>query len=271
MTARRPAPPSVLPAVTLECKRSEREDKQWCGERPLGAQPQDQGEAHAPPFPGHPGGVDGQSAGPIASGCEPASRTAVPEKNYALAVELDKLLHGDQGVLPFLDNRGSILSLDTVEEVLRFSPPEVDRESDTRWSRENRDAIVRATRNLYFRLHPGGQFSDEKILEDITEWAFQVLPPADVPETESEVSELSLVHDEIRDSFIEMCDNGEQQIPTTSEGDTHGQETEGGVAQQQSSRFETEGMDERGWIEGFRSARRTMTSIPHSYWESLHG
>ena len=125
----------------------------------------------------------------IASGCEPASRTAVPEKNYALAVELDKLLCGDQGVLPFLDNCGSVLSLDTVEDVLRFSPPEVDRESDKRWFRDNRDTIVQATRNLYFLLHPGGQFSDEKILEDIIEWAFQVLPPADVPETDGEMSE----------------------------------------------------------------------------------
>ena len=98
----------------------------------------------------------------IASDCEPASRTAVPEKNYALAVELDKLLCGDQGVLPFLDNCGSVLSLDTVEDVLRFSPPEVDRESDKRWFRDNRDTIVQATRNLYFLLHPGGQFSDGK-------------------------------------------------------------------------------------------------------------
>ena len=123
----------------------------------------------------------------IASGCEPASRTSVPEKNYALVVEPDKLLCGDQGVLPFLDNCGSILSLDTVEEVQQFSPPEVDRESDTRWSRENRDAIVQATRNLYFRLHPGGQFSDEIILEDIIEWAFQVLPPAAVPKIDGEI------------------------------------------------------------------------------------
>ena len=129
----------------------------------------------------------------IASKCKPESRPATPEKNRALAVELHKLFYGQQGALEFLDHCGLVVSLDDVEEVQQFAPREFYRQADSEWSLTNRGLRLRAARNLYFRLHPNGQLSDDEIQTKITEWTFQVLPQAEDPNVDQNQSELSLV------------------------------------------------------------------------------
>ena len=129
----------------------------------------------------------------VAAGCRPESRPAVHDKNKALAAQLDSLVHGRQGALEFLDNCGLILSMKKLEKVRRFSPREVFRLPDSQWSLANRNMLDQAARNLYFRLHPTGQFSDGEILGNVTEWAFQDLPPSEVPNEDADQSDLSLV------------------------------------------------------------------------------
>ena len=76
---------------------------------------------------------------------------------------------------------------------------------------------------MYFRLHPGSQFSDDEILENVTKWAFQVFPPADVPNINGDdVSELSLVETEARDSFLEKVEDAKKR--RQNRGQQHQQE-----------------------------------------------
>ena len=144
----------------------------------------------------------------IATGCKPHARTAVPVKNSALAVELQDLLGGKQDVLTFLDNCGLIISFGKVKDVKRFIERRVPRIQDSDSSMANGEADVQVAKNLYLRLHPGGQFTDDEILNNVTTWAFQDLPPADVPVRNSdEASDLSLVETEARTSFLEICED----------------------------------------------------------------
>ena len=129
----------------------------------------------------------------VAAGCRPESRPDVHEKNKALAAQLDSLVHGRQGALAFLDNCGLILSMKKREDVRRFSPSEVFRLPDSQRSLANPNLLDQAARNLYFRLHPTGQFTDGEILGNVTEWAFQDLPPSEVPNEDADQSDLSLV------------------------------------------------------------------------------
>ena len=135
----------------------------------------------------------------IASGCQPESRPEVPAKNRALAVLLDNLFKGQQQVLEFLDNCGLVLSMDCVENVQQFAARLELRRSDSDLSRTNGDWLNQAARNLYFRLHPTGRLSDVEIFGNVTEWAFQVLPPAQVPDSDGYPSELSLVETDPRE------------------------------------------------------------------------
>ena len=163
------------------------------------------------------------------TGCQSESRRAVPEKNRALAVQLDNLFSGRQGVLEFLDNCGSVVSMEKLEEVRRFAPREVFRLPDALWSLANRNVLVQAAKNLYFRLHPGGQLTDDEILGKITEWSFQVLPPADDPNGDEDQTDLSLVETGARASFLAMCeeDQNEEEFDEEDEEDEMGERENG--------------------------------------------
>ena len=135
----------------------------------------------------------------IASGCQPEWRPEVLAKNGALAVLLDNLFRGQQQVLEFLDNCGLVLSMADVENVQQFATrPELLR-PDSDLSRTKGDWLNQAARNLYFRLHPTGQLTDDGIFGNVTEWAFQVLHPAQVPDSDGDPSELSLVENDARE------------------------------------------------------------------------
>ena len=163
----------------------------------------------------------------IAAGCQPESRRATPEKNRALAVQLDNLVYGRQGALEFMDNCGLVLSMDNVDDVQWFAPREVYRPPDSEWSLANRDSIVQAARNLYFRLHQAGQFTGDEILTKITEWAFQVLPPAEAPNVDKSASELSLVETGARDSFFALCENVNEETDSSEETRDERADTDG--------------------------------------------
>ena len=159
----------------------------------------------------------------ITNGSKPQARTAVPEKNDLLAVELQDLLSGRQGVLAFLDNCGVILSLDTIEDVQQLTQRLVPEKPHSEHSLANEGAHIQVAKNLFFRLHPGSQFSDDEIMENVTKWAFLVLPPADVPNTNGDdVSELSLVETEARDSFLEKVEDAKKR--RQNQGQQHQQE-----------------------------------------------
>ena len=53
--------------------------------------------------------------------------------------------------------------------------------------------------------------SDDEISQNVTDWAFQEIPPAQVPQIDGEDSELSLVETEARQSFLEMCDERKEE------------------------------------------------------------
>ena len=97
--------------------------------------------------------------------------------------------------------------------------------------------LDQAAWNLYFWLHHTGQLSHDEILKNVTEWAFQVLPPAEKPNVEEE-SELSLVETEARNSFLTICedatntsdDSEERESP--QDGTENGEEESGGEERQ---------------------------------------
>ena len=143
-----------------------------------------------------------RSADRIASGCENESRAVIPEKNRLLAIELFKFLNGKQGVLPFLDNCASVVCLKSLAAASKYVPVSLTTFADVAWSADHRDLVKRSARQLFSSLSPIGQSSDEEILKTVTDWAFQVLPDTQVPDYED--SELSLVENQPRRSFIEL-------------------------------------------------------------------
>ena len=164
----------------------------------------------------------------IATGCQPESRPEISAKNQALAVLLDNLFRGQQEVLQFLDNCGLVLSLDDVESVQQFAARELLQRQDSELSRTNGDLLDQAARNLYFRLHPTGQLTDDEILGNVTNWAFRVLLPAQVPRSNSGRPELSLVDTEPRESFVASLEEAKKKyLPGQApEGDEWDHETE---------------------------------------------
>ena len=58
----------------------------------------------------------------VTAGCKPETKAVEHVKNRLLAVELDKFVNGDRGIMCFLDNCGSIIRLDSVKASQQFVP-----------------------------------------------------------------------------------------------------------------------------------------------------
>ena len=113
---------------------------------------------------------------------------------------------------------------------MRFTAPlDVEVQPDPEHPRTSPDILQQAARNLYFRLHPAGLLSEEAIVQNITAWAFQVMPHAEEPNreaVESERSDLSLVETEPRDSFLALCENENESGNSTDGSDNESTEEE---------------------------------------------
>ena len=127
---------------------------------------------------------------------ERKSETARVEKakNTLLAVELDKLLNGDQGVINYLDNCGSILHIESLADSRNFERHATDPVEDVAWKPANCERVRAAGIALHRRLFPESEMAESDVLRSVRSWAFQVPPDPGVHVPPSE-TELSLVDD----------------------------------------------------------------------------
>ena len=121
----------------------------------------------------------------IAAGCKPETKAVEGVKNRLLAVELQKLVDGRQGIMNFLDNCGSIVQLKSEKEANAFVPRTISPVEDIEWKPVNKDRVTAAAQGLHRRLHPGSEMDDDDILKSVMTWAFQVPPEPDVRVTQA--------------------------------------------------------------------------------------
>ena len=69
----------------------------------------------------------------VSTGCKRETKAVERVKNRLLALELHKLLNGDQGVVNFLDNCGFIVQMKNVAESKAFVPQTISSAEDKKW------------------------------------------------------------------------------------------------------------------------------------------
>ena len=112
----------------------------------------------------------------IVNGCRPETRAVELVKNQRLAVELELLINGKQGVICFLENCGMIIRTKSVGEANKVNRSIVSTVDDIEWMLANRTSLVTAACDLHGRLCPGSDVGNEFVLDNVKRWAFQ-LPP----------------------------------------------------------------------------------------------
>ena len=119
---------------------------------------------------------------------------------------------------------------------------------------------------MYFRLHPTGQLFDDLILQNVTEWAFQVLPPAQVPDSDGDPSELSLAETGATERFVEVLDAVIKKHVTVEEpgGDEGEEETE--ESQTESDDGRREERSERTRENDSKEVRKRMMEVITPFW-----
>ena len=146
----------------------------------------------------------------ILAGCQPERRAVESTKNRVLAVELEKLLIGRQGVLGSLDNCGSVVRMKRDADAKAFVPQVIPPFEDIEWISEKRVLVEEAALCLYHRLHPGGQMADRDVFGSVASWAFQVPPNPEVQVGPSQ-SRFSLVDQGPRKSYVETRERLEKE------------------------------------------------------------
>ena len=136
----------------------------------------------------------------VATGCKWETKTVERVKNGLLAHELHQLLNGEQGVVNFLDNCGSIVKMKSVTESTVFVPQTISSAEDTKWISDNREQVVAAAKDLYRRLRSGRPMVDDDVLENVSSWSFQD-PEDPVVHVAAIETEFSLVNDHLRNFF----------------------------------------------------------------------
>ena len=159
----------------------------------------------------------------IRTACKSETRAVEAVKNQLLAAELYKLLNNDQGILIFLDNCGSIVSLKSVREANRFVPHTIAPFEDIDWRPANRERVFEAARGLYLRTCPETETDMGDVLESVASWAFQVPPDPDVHIGPSE-TQLSLIDQRPMMIYESIRENLEREtsrpVQTVSEGES---------------------------------------------------
>ena len=150
----------------------------------------------------------------IAAGCKPETKAVEATKNLLLAVELQKLVDGRQGIMNFLDNCGSIVQLKSEKEANAFVPRTISPVEDIEWKPVNKDRVTAAAQGLHRRLHPGSEMDDDDILKSVTSWAFQVPPEPDVCVPPSQ-TRLSLIDNGPRKLFLALMERVEKESRRT--------------------------------------------------------
>ena len=114
----------------------------------------------------------------IKAGCQSHSRAIYQRRNELLAVELDDLLNGRQGVFRFLDHCASVMNVKnmrTLDAFIQHRGNEPVDVADTLWTYFNRQAVVSAAVQLHWNICRTEKPVDE-ILGTVRQWAFQVEP-----------------------------------------------------------------------------------------------
>ena len=75
-------------------------------------------------------------------------------------------------------------------------------QADAAWIEANRGRVVASAVALHRRLVPGNQAGEATVLATVMDWAFQ--NPPSIPVHEEEESELSMVDEGPRQSFLEI-------------------------------------------------------------------
>ena len=145
----------------------------------------------------------------IRAGCQPHTKRIFETRNKLLRAELVELLSGHQSVLKFLDHCSSVELLENEASVSAYfdrrirEQPDAD---DVAWIRANRQRVVDAAMALHKRLLPCSKMTVTTVMPTIGVWIFPDIPCIVFPDAEDENSELSLVPETRRDSFIEIMD-----------------------------------------------------------------
>ena len=164
----------------------------------------------------------------IREGCISESTKVQREKNLLLALELEKLFNGREGLIVFLDNCSSIMLLNTLRQTRSFIRTSAPTPSDKMWYAGHRNLIDLSARRLFQELVSTGQpTTDSDILGAISDWSFQMLQTTNVVTKEESV--LSLVENESR-SFLALRETVKEQVlgPCPHEnGDEHENEISG--------------------------------------------
>ena len=146
----------------------------------------------------------------IRAGCQRETRAVEGSKNRLLAAELEMLLNGQQGVLGFLDNCGSVVQLKREADAKVFVRQAIPPVEDIQWKQSHRDLLEASAHGLYHRLHPGGQMDEGDLLRNVTQWAFQVPPDPEVRIGPSQ-ARLSLVNQGPSKSYVALRERLERQ------------------------------------------------------------
>ena len=146
----------------------------------------------------------------IRTECQKERRAVEEAKNQLLAVELDMLLRGKRGILNFLDNCGSIVSLTSVSKAKGFVAQTIHGVADIDWINLHEGLLLPVAQNLHRRLHPGSEINDDDVLGSAASWSFQDPPP---PEVRVGVSDarLSLVEHGPRKSYTALRERLERE------------------------------------------------------------
>ena len=125
-------------------------------------------------------------------------------KKTLLGTQLEGLFVGSQGILSFLENCSLITQLKSKAMATRFLEKRQPLYfNDDTYTEQHRADIVHSARALFERICPGSLDVDDEHVLKATTWCFKPVQDAE-PNDDDEMSELSLVEEGPRLSFIAL-------------------------------------------------------------------
>ena len=193
----------------------------------------------------------------IRSGCQRETKAVESAKKQLLAFELQKLVSGEQGILNFLDNCGSVVQLKRSADANRLARQSTHPKEDNEWKEANRELVQSAAQALHSRLNPESQAVCDDVLLNVTKWAFQVPPDPDVLNGPSQ-TRFSLVDDQPRQIFENFRQRVEKECCLTVdiEGQDSDQDDDGPFLMRAPFSFRPEYVEEAMRIREEGQARR---------------
>ena len=158
----------------------------------------------------------------IQAGCQPHTKAIFARRDELLRAELAALFRGEQGVFKFLEHCESAVLLKNRAQIDRFlerRAAEGEDREDMEWARDNHRVVEDSMVQLFLRDNDVPDFDVNEVRRTIEAWTFNKHLDVDVVAA-PEVSQLSLVENEARNSFLELRAEVEDRVRVQTQHET---------------------------------------------------